>query len=210
LPGLVSKGEAVKFQKTMLAALLSFCCAGARADNTYDFVRIACVPANGMLDLEYRRLHDSVAGALWKDPRESPKSLLEHGFHRARGLDTSCTIGKATYVIRATQDEETGGLNGACPEVFLDVSRNGKPFFRKVVLGDSCNGHPSLRRFTVGEFTRQGGPEAEVCYTSAGDQGLPLYQERQACEWIFGEQDFAKRFPVDEAAIASFFTRLNR
>jgi ribosomal protein L31 len=200
----------MKLHKSLLMALLWFCWPGASADTSYDFVRIACVPANGMLDVEYRRLHDSVAGYLWKDPRESPKSLREHGFYRARGLDTSCTIGNATYVIRSTQNEETNAMNGGCPEVYLDVSRNGKPFFREVVLGDSCNGHPSLRRFTVGEMTKRGGPEAEVCYTSADDQMLPLYQDRQACEWTFGNDDFAKRFPIDEDAIGRFFARLKK
>jgi hypothetical protein len=200
----------MKLCKAVLAAMLFFCFSAAYADQSYDFVRISCLPENGLLDVEYRLLHDSVAGYLWKDPRESPKPLQKHDFYRARGLDTSCTVGSATYVLKASQDEETEAHNGGCPEVFLDVTRNGKPFFRHVVLGGSCNGHPSVMRFTIGELTRSGEPEAEVCYTSAADQMLSLYRERQSCEWIFGNQDFGKKFPIDEAAIRRFTDRVEQ
>jgi hypothetical protein len=39
---------------------------------------------------------------------------------------------------------------------------------------------------------------------------LPLYQERQSCEWIFGDKDFAKRFPIDEDAIRRVTERVKK
>jgi hypothetical protein len=203
-------GVKMRIWKAAVAATLFCCFTAAHADQSYEFVRVSCVPENGMLAVEYRLLHDSVAGYLWKDPRESPKALQKHDLYRARGLDMSCIVGNATYVLKGTQSEETEAHNGACPEVFLDVTRNGQPFFRHVVLGDSCNRLPALMRFTIGENTKHHEPEAEVCYRGAFDQMLPLYQERQSCEWIFGDEDFAKRFPIDEDAIRRVTERVKK
>jgi hypothetical protein len=196
----------------MILAALPLCwSAAARADVTYDFVRYACVPENGMLDVEYRGLHDSVAGIRSKDPVESPKVLQQQGFYRARGFQASCRIGQATYVIKASQDEPSNAMCGGAPSVYLDVTRNGKPLFRNVVFGDeSCNGQPSLQRFTIGEITPswRTGPEALACYSSGRDQtAMPGAQPPQICQWTFGDADFSQRFPVDQGAIEKIFVR---
>lgn len=46
----------------LLLFLISACAGTAQADTSYDFVRIACVPENGLLAVEYRMLHDAVSG----------------------------------------------------------------------------------------------------------------------------------------------------
>jgi len=196
----------------MILATLPMCwSAGARADVTYDFVRYACVPENGMLDVEYRGLHDSVAGIRSNDPAESPKVLQQNGFYRARGFQATCTIGHATYVIKASQDEPSNAICGGVPSVYLDVTRNGKPFFHNVLFGDaSCNRQPSLQRFTIGEIAPswRDGAEALACYSSGRDDtAMQGAQPPQVCQWTFGEADFAKRFPVDERAIGNIFVR---
>lgn len=199
---------------TILAALPLCWCTGARADVTYDFIRYACVPENGMLDVEYRGLHDAVAGALWDKPTETPKALQRQGFYRARGFQATCTVGKATYVIRATQDlPNEHVMCGETPEVYLDVTRNGKPLFHDVVFGDdSCSNVPSLKRFTVGEITfpwrREGPPEVQACYSNGRPDTYEAGLEpRQICQWTFGEEDLRKRFPVDEDAIRKRMVR---
>jgi hypothetical protein len=198
----------------ILAALPLCWSAGARADVTYDFVRYACVPENGMLDVEYRGLHDSVAGIRSDDPAESPKVLQQQGFYRARGFQAACQIGTATYVIKASQGEPSNAICGGAPSVYLDVTRNGKPMFRNVVFADQdCNGQPSLQRFTIGEITPawRDGPEALACYSSGRDDAaIPGAQPPQVCQWTFGADGFGKRFPVDEDAIRRIFVRAQK
>jgi hypothetical protein len=197
---------------TAVLAMVPICwCMNAHAEVTYDFIRYACVPENGMLDVEYRGLHDSVAGIRTHDPADSPKVLQQNGFYRARGFEAACTIGQATYTIKATQNEPSETMCGGSPEVYLNVTRNGKPFFHDVLFGDdSCNGRPSLKRFTIGEITPswRSGPEIQACYSYGKPESYePGLEPRQICQWTFGNADFGKRFPVDQDAIGKVFAR---
>ncbi|WP_156116809.1 hypothetical protein [Massilia sp. 9096] len=196
---------------SILVALPMCWSTGARADVTYDFIRYACVPENGMLDVEYRGLHDSVAGALWDKPTETPKALQRQGFYRARGFQATCTIGQATYMIKASQDEPSEKMCGGVPDIYLEVTRNGRPFFHDVMFGDDhCGNRPSLQRFTIGEITPswRDGPEAQACYSSGSDDAaVPGMSSPQICQWTFGDADFAKRFPVGKDTIVKLFTR---
>ncbi|MFC5458559.1 hypothetical protein [Massilia niabensis] len=142
-------------------------CRESHADTSKDFVRIACVPAAGMLDVENRYLHDSVAGARSHQDKKRNKALLQAGFHDPRGLKFTCVLGKVTYVISAEQDATSNRMCGGSPEVFLSVTRNGAAFLSDVVFGSSCNQLPFITRFTVGDGSRSWrGRETEVCYSS--------------------------------------------
>ena len=198
--------------KTILWALPMCWCMHARADVMYDFIRYACVPENGMLDVEYRALHDSVAGPLWDKPTETPTVLQRQGFYRARGFQATCTVGGASYLIKATQDEPSDRMFGGSPDVYLEVTRNGRPVFHRVLFGiESCYGQPSLKRFTVGEMTARGGPELMACYSSGqADVAVPGGQPPEVCEWTFGKAAFDKRFPVDAEAIGKVFIRQHK
>jgi hypothetical protein len=164
----------------------------AKADTTKDFVRLACVPEAGLLDVEYRNLHDSVAGDP-KGPAERNAILARQGFHDPHGLKFSCELGGVTYFISAEQDPTTERMCGGAPEVFLTVTRGGKKFFTDVVFGESCNGLPSVMRFSVGDGPKSWrGRETQVCY-STGKETDPVF-----CDWTFGNgANFDKRFPID-------------
>lgn len=164
----------------------------AKADTMKDFVRLACVPEAGLLDVEFRNLHDSVAG----DPRgpdQRNAMLAREGFHDAHGLKFSCELGEVTYSISAEQDPPSERMCGGNPEIYLTVTRGGEKFFTNVIFGESCNRLPSVMRFAVGDGPNSWrGRETQVCY-STGKETDPV-----VCEWTFGNRaNFDKRFPID-------------
>jgi hypothetical protein len=165
----------------------------AQADTMKDFVRVSCVPEAGLLDVEYRDLHDSVAGYPG-DGEARNAGLVRAGFLDPHGLKTACTLGGVTYAISTEQGPQTQSMCGDSPEVYLTVTRNGHAVFSKVVFGNSCNGLPSVMRFTAGEVPRSWrGREAQFCYSTGKDT------DPVACEWTFGEPaQFGKRFPIDQ------------
>jgi hypothetical protein len=187
-----------------LCVLLVLVSGWARADVTYDYVRIACVPETGLLDVQYRGLHDAVTGRRVGDTAQSRAALEAHGFYRPRGLLFTCKLGDVSYVIKAEQDEpREQGMCSADPAVWLDVSRNGAPMFRKVVFGGNCEQMPALTRLTIGDglppeswAPPDSATEAHVCYTSGRDN------ESETCKWLFGKREFAKTFPLDQHGIA--------
>ncbi|MET0983199.1 MAG: hypothetical protein ABWY02_13940 [Telluria sp.] len=178
----------------------------SHADTSKDFVRVACVPAAGMLDVEYRYLHDSVAGARTDQDKKRKAALSREGFHDPRGLKFTCVLGKVTYVISAAQDATSNRMCGGSPEVFLSVTRNGAAFFSDVVFGNSCNGLPFITRFTIGDGPRSWrGRETEVCYSSGKEN------DSARCEWTFdGSAGFDKRFPIDQDRLGRIVTREER
>lgn len=167
----------------------------ARADTMYGFVRIACVPETGLLDIEYRGLHDNVVGRAGDGKEPEPAgALARSGFLDPRGLTSRCTLGDAAYVVSAARDVRSNRMCGGDPEIYLSVTRNGAAFVTDVAFGDSCHGLPSVSRLTLGDGpTNRRRPEAEICYL-AGD-GTPS----QRCEWVF--DDLGRRFPLDQAAV---------
>jgi hypothetical protein len=174
----------------------------AHADTSDDFVRIACVPENGLLDVEYRSLHDSVARS--RDVQKGgpiTEALEKAGFHRPRDLAFTCQLGHVQYLVKAEQGETTNFLCGGVPEIRLTVSRGGAPLFSDVVFGYSCLGRPSVMRFSIGDGPKSWrGRETEACYAT-GKESDP-----HVCEWTFGSQ-FDKKFPVDQNAIDRIVTR---
>ena len=182
----------------MLAPGLSY------ADTSFDFVRITCVPENGLLDAEYRSLHDSVAGKPGADKSALSAGLSNAGFHRPRGLQITCDLGGVKYVIAAEQDETSNAMCGGSPDIVLNVTRNGIVLFTDVVFGYSCKELPSLMRFTIGDGEKSWrGREMRACYASGDDR------DPERCEWTSGPQQAwpAARFPVNQEAIKRIVKR---
>jgi hypothetical protein len=192
----------------VLALLLStLLCRETYADTSKHFVRIACVPEAGLLDVESRLLHDSVAGYPESEgQKDRDAHLAQTGFHDPRGLQFSCVLGGISYVITAEQDQVSNKICGGDPEVYLNVTRNGEKLLSNVIFGESCNQLPSVMRVTVGDGPKSWrGRETSVCYSS-GKEGEP-----DRCDWTFGiPAEFNKRFPIDEARIREIVTHQER
>ena len=192
----------------VLVLLLStLLCRVSHADTSKHFVRVACVPEAGLLDVESRYLHDSVSGD--PDPKgqeERDTRLTQTGFHDPHGLKFSCVLGGVNYVIAAEQDQVSNRMCGGNPDVYLTVTRDGDKFLSDVIFGESCNQQPSIMRFTVGDGPKSWrGRETQVCY-SPGKDGEPDH-----CDWTFGgPAEFNKRFPIDEDRIRKIVTHQER
>ncbi|PRC94516.1 hypothetical protein [Solimicrobium silvestre] len=177
-----------------------FLCTSAHADVTYGFVRIACIPENGMLDVEYRGLHDSVVDAAITGQVDKSGMLSKNGFHDPHGLHFQCKLNGADYVISAEQDTISNRMCGGSSDIYLSLARNGVALIRNVVFGNSCYGLPSLTQFTLGEGSSvRDNREAKFCF-SLGEETTA-----DKCEWIFGTDEFEKRLPIDQAAITHKF-----
>lgn len=188
----------------MLVLLLGTLVAGtSHADTSADFVRIACVAENGLLDVEYRSLHDSVSGNPKAEKSGVATALSNAGFHRPRGLKFTCDLDGARYIITASQAGTTNFMCGGSPDILLTVTRNGAGLFSDVVFGASCQQLPSLMRFTIGDGAKSWrGRETNACYAT-GKDAAPEH-----CEWTSGPQaGFDKRFPVDQNVIERIVTR---
>lgn len=187
-----------------LVLLLGTLVAGiSRADTSADFVRIACVPENGLLDVEARTLHDSVAGNPAAEKSRVATALSKAGFHRPRGLRFTCDLDGAVYVITAEQGETSNTMCGGSPDVYLTVTRDGTALFSDVVFGASCSMRPSVMRFTIGDGAKSWrGRETMVCYATGTGE------DPEHCEWTFGTPaDFNKRFPVDQNSVGRMGSR---
>ena len=183
-----------------LAALLLFATLAspvAFADISNSFVRVACVPEAGLLDVQWRSLHDSVSsenGANGRIRRGSP--LGKAGFHDPHGFNMSCALGSISYQISTTQAEQTNFNCGGSPDIYLTVTRNGKKLLSDVILGGVC-ARAAVTRITIGDGPKSwGGRETEVCYWS-GESA-----DTEHCDWTSGAAAvFDKRFPVDDARV---------
>lgn len=177
----------------------------AHADTSPDFVRIACVPENGLLDVEARQLHDSVAGQP-RAPSGPGTALSRAGFHRPDGLRFTCDLDGARYTISSEQGESSNAMCGGSPPMSLTVTRNGTVIFSDVMFGYSCLQRPSLMRFTIGDGAKSWrGRETLACYATGQDGDV------DQCEWTSGsDAEFNKRFPVDQAAIGRIVNRNTR
>lgn len=180
-------------------------CRVAQADTSPGFVRIACVPETGLLDIEYRTLHDSVS----RDPNGEQargELLARAGFHDPHQLKFSCVLGAATYNIAADQDPTSERMCGGSPEVYVTVTRDGQPLLSNVIFGESCNQLPSVMRLTVGDGPKSWrSRETQVCYAT-GKESDPFF-----CDWTFGKpSQFDMRFPLDEKRVEKIATRQER
>jgi hypothetical protein len=188
----------------LLLFLLSACAGTAQADTSYDFVRIACVPENGLLAVEYRMLHDAVSGDKRSEKRGVPTALSRAGFYRPDGLRFACNLGGVRYLITATQGRQTEWHCGAAPNIVMNVTRNGVSMLKDVIFGAVCLDYNSVTRFTIGDGPMmQGNRETEVCYGTGGDFDVKSAQ----CEWSFMVEDFDKNFPVDQARVDAMAER---
>lgn len=168
----------------------------AKADTMKDFVRISCVPEAGLLDVEYRGLHDSVAVSL--NSQAARNAVLERaGFYSPRNLKFFCELGGTMYTISSTQEEPSERMCGGSPEIYLSVMRGNSRILSDVVFGDSCHQLPSVTRITAGDGNQSWrGRETQICYSS-GKETDPAF-----CDWTFGAQaQFDKRFPIDQARV---------
>jgi hypothetical protein len=193
--------------KAFVFTLLLVALHGARADTTQDVVRIACVPEAGLLDIEYRGLHDSVAGSGAPGTQAERNAVLARaGFYLPRGLAFTCKLGDATYTITAQQDEISQRMCGESPEIGLTLTRGSEKLLSDVYFGESCHQHPSVMRITVGDGPRSWrGRETQVCYATGKDA------DAQSCDWTFGAQaSFDKRFPLDQERVQKIVSREER
>lgn len=194
--------------KQLRSAILlagSLACGVAHADTIRDFVRIACVPAAGLLDVQYRSLHDSVAGDRAIGGGRAAL-LAREGFHAPRGLDLTCGLGPVAYRITADQAPASNARCGGSPEVYLTVRRNGAALLSGVVFGPSCRQSPSVTRITIGDGPQSWrGRETQLCRTS-GKDGDP-----EECDWTSGSPDaFGRRYPVDQERLTRIATGQER
>lgn len=185
----------------LLLAALAPGTSHAAASNA--FVRIACVPESGLLDVESRTLHDSVSADPMADKSGITAALSRAGFHRPRGLRSACNLDGVLYEITAARGDSIDLACGADPDVYLTVTRNGANLFSHVVFGASCPQRPSLMRFSVIDGTRPWrARETRACYAT-GKDGEPEH-----CDWISGPQpEFEKRFPVDQSVVERIGSR---
>jgi len=193
--------------KAFVFTLLLVALHGARADATQDFVRIACVPEAGLLDIEYRGLHDSVAGSGAPGTQAERNAVLARaGFYLPRGLAFTCKLGDATYTITSQQDDISERMCGASPEIALTVMRGKEKLLAGVYFGESCHQQPSVMRITVGDGPRSWrGRETQVCYATGKDG------DAQSCDWTFGAQAaFDKRFPLGQERVQKIVGREER
>jgi hypothetical protein len=199
--------EAMKSLLVLAFLFGTLLCGVSRADTSKHVVRIACVPEAGLLDVDSRLLHDSVssdpspAGRAARDTR-----LAESGFHDPHGLNLTCVLGAASYVVTAEQDPTSDRICGGDPEVYLTVTRDGAPFFSNVVFGESCNRMPAVMRFTVGDGPKSWrGRETSVCYLTGKEDGP------EHCDWTFGAAaEFSRRFPIDEERVRNIVAHEER
>jgi hypothetical protein len=186
----------------LLCALLGHT---AKAEVARDFVRIACIPEAGMLDLEYRLLQPSIATE--RDGPHDRNVILERGgFHQARGLKMSCDLGGSTYIITAEQADTSNYLCGGSPEVYLTIKSGSYTILSNVVFGDSCHYYPAVTRITIGDGPKSwGGRMVQLCY-STGKDGEAVF-----CDWTQGNQSaFDKRFPIDQDRLKRIASHLER
>jgi hypothetical protein len=101
-----------------LAGLLMLLVSGpARADVTYDFVRVVCASEVGMFEVEYRGVHDTVAGNMHGGDMRRADALRQYGFWPARGLVSICKLGQVVYRITVEQAPESEhGMCGDSPD----------------------------------------------------------------------------------------------
>lgn len=179
-------------------------CRVCHADTSSDVVRIACVPEAGLLDVEIRSLHDSVASG--PEGQEKRNAVLARaGFHDPHGLTFTCRLGAITYLISSQQDEISNRMCGGSPEVYLTITRDGAPFLSDVVAGSSCRELPSITRLTVADGPGSWrGRETRLCYSSGktDDPGQ--------CEWTGEPSAFGRRFPIDADRLRRIVTRQER
>ena len=190
----------MNYLKTLAVICAALCCQLARADTSYDFVRIACVPETGMLDVEYRMLHDTVAGKDTPGRTQKIEALARNGFHDPRALQFKCMLNGVNYLVSATQDRPSNGMCGGSPDIVLNVARNGVRLFKDVIFGNSCRREPSVRRLMLAEpVMARGEREANICYSN-GDENAA-----EQCQWIFDSADaFRKAFPIDQDAVGRY------
>lgn len=192
------------------ALVLSLLAGGtAHADTSKHVVRLACVPAAGLLHLETDYLHDSVA----VDPANQAGRdavLAQAGFYDAHALSVTCELGAATYVISTKQDVVSERMCGGDPEIYLTVKRNGQLVLDDVPFGQTCNQIPSVKRMVVGDGPNAWrGREMQVCYATGRSTAVGF--EPDYCDWTFGAPaQFEQRFPVDRARIEKIVTHTER
>lgn len=177
--------------KFVFALFVLVACNAARADTSYDFVRLTCVPETGLLAIEYRSLHDAVVGA--NAQRVPSPALARHGLHRPQNLDQACQLRGARYRITAKQAPTSNFMCGGSPEIYLSVARNGVALVDSVAFGYSCNQYPSVQSITLGDGLKgRHEREARICYSTGRDN------EPERCEY---EPDFKKTFPLNQDAV---------
>jgi hypothetical protein len=148
----------------------------ARADWGFDFVRLACIPESGYLQLEYKVVsgRDVLTDAQLDDTKtaERLRAWERHGFLDPHHLKRTCRLAEATYVIETAQaPPAASGTCGGAPRIALDVTHNGERLFTDVPLGPNCIRGPGVANVEVSEPPAGwGGRTMTVCVFNDAEQ----------------------------------------
>lgn len=184
------------------ATLLLLLWAGTvRADWSYDFVRMTCIPESKYLKLESASV-DSEAVLAGQEERRGEKQLRawqRYGFYVPKHLDSTCRFASGTYRITATAtDPQAQGQCGGDPHTTLTVFRDGKPILSGVVFGNSC----FEPRVTSAEFS--GAAPTVVLHlgraSEADDDKSPVPDK-----YFFGK-DVSAETPIDQSKVRRYVT----
>jgi hypothetical protein len=178
-------------------SMLLFVPQPARADYMVDFIRIACVPEAGFFDIDHRLIHNNAAESA------SSRVWARQGFYTPSDLTYECDLGPVKYKLSAHQNNWTGGMCGAAPEIFLTLFRDDRVIANKVVFGLSCLGHPTITRISMTE-AKSGyhGRESQICYLKRGDES-----EHPECKWFFNMDENDDVFPLRQNTLIEHFRK---
>jgi hypothetical protein len=139
----------------LILLLASNFCTSAYADTEADFVQITCIKEMGYLHVEHRTIEVGSTRRLG-DPEEVIKRKFwnRYGLYSPQNLHYRCQIESNIYEVTARQAPQWGkGQCGAFPDISLRVTRNDKPIFDDVLLGNSCENKAVVKSIEIQEQT---------------------------------------------------------
>jgi len=172
------------------------------SDFDYQFLRIACIPETGFLDISHQFIHNTAIDLPIKNVYQS---FEKSGFYSPHKLDIKCKFSGSEYRIVTTQPEIYSGMCGATPEITLSLYRNNKLMIEKIVFGYSCFNNPSIDHIYIQDSNLEYPPsEMQVCFNNNNsDENL----KKETCEWYFDKykEDYEKIFPLNSSGLKKYF-----
>lgn len=171
------------------------------ADFDYQFLRVACIPETGFLDISHQFIHNTAIDASVKNVYQI---FEKNGFYIPHKLDIKCKLSEGEYRIVTSQAEIYGGMCGATPEISLSLYRNDKLMIKNLVFGYSCFNNPSVNQIYIQDSKKEYPTEIEVCLSNNNsDDKL----RKEKCEWFFDtyKDQYEKMFPLDSKRLENYF-----
>ncbi|QEY14719.1 hypothetical protein D0C16_01250 [Cellvibrio sp. KY-GH-1] len=172
------------------------------ADYDYQFLRIACIPEAGFLDISHQFVHNTAIDVPVKNVYQI---FEESGFYSPHKLDIKCKFAGGEYRIVATQEEPYSGMCGATPDILLSLYRNEKLMIENVIFGYSCFNNPSVNKIYIHASKNEYPPkEMEVCLSNNSSTEKVKKEE---CKWFFSNyiESYEKMFPLNSNRLNSYF-----